>query len=324
MKKTTNIMQATLTIISAFIGAGFASGAEIARFFINFNILSIHFAFFISILFGLFIYINMKHNQVHTHNTALNLAEIIIFFILSSTMISGINVISKIIYPGFPIITILSIISAYIVLNMDLMKWTRISSIICIVIVLVILLNCVLNSPYKLDIASDNLTIGSITLPIIYVSMNSFSIYPLVQSLGNHTHYTREKLCITILSSSILFLLIVMVMATISVANYSTMPMLDAAHNISDLFYFIYIITLLLSIFTTFLSSFYALSQKTKIFIPSSNLNLILCFACTTLFSYIGFNNIVNIFYPIIGIIGLLFIIYQYAQYEKYKKANIK
>jgi len=322
MKKFFIATQSALTIISAFIGAGFASGAEIARFFINFNIFSVHFAFFVGILFGIFIYVNTNSETDYTPGLALNIAETIIFFILTSTMISGINIISKIILPKFPIVTIICVITAYILLQFDFNKWTKISAIICITILLTIILNFFLNIPYRISTNNYSLNVSTFCLPIIYLCMNCFSIYPLVQSLGQFITSKKDRIITAMLSGSILITLIVIILLTISNHPNGTMPLLDSARDISSAFYNVYIVILLLSIFTTLLSSFYTLSKHTIRFVKNPKINFLVCFISATMFSFIGFQNIVTIFYPVLGIIGLVFIIRQIILNHKFKQLH--
>ena len=154
--------------------------------------------------------------------------------------------------------------------------------------------------------------------------MNCFTIYPLIQSLGKITSDKKQRLLISIFCSAILFILIVIILLVLSNSSNSSMPMLDLAQNISPSFYIFYLITLLLSIFTTLLSCFYSLSEKTALIIKNKTMNSLLCFTSCLAISFIGFNKIITYFYPLVGIIGLVFLIYQIIISNKYRKQKLK
>lgn len=144
---------------------------------------------------------------------------------------------------------------------------------------------------------------------ILYSSYNSVLLIPVLISLKNYINKTKNikyisiiVSIITILLLSIIFLLLINV--DVDIRNLE-MPAVYAVEKIWHSMKSIYGIIILISIFTTAISlgmSFLNnVSKNKKSF---NNIAILICLS-SVVFSKIGFANLVNLLYPILGVLGV-------------------
>lgn len=144
---------------------------------------------------------------------------------------------------------------------------------------------------------------------ILYSSYNSVLLIPVLISLKNYINKTKNIKYISIIVSiitiillSIIFLLLINV--DVDIKNLE-MPAVYAVEKIWHNMKAIYGIIILISIFTTAISlgmSF--LNNVSKNQKKYNNIAVIICLS-SVIFSKIGFANLVNLLYPILGILGI-------------------
>ena len=144
---------------------------------------------------------------------------------------------------------------------------------------------------------------------ILHSSYNSVLLIPVLISLKNYINKTKNikyisiiVSIITILLLSIIFLLLINV--DVDIRNLE-MPAVYAINKIWHSMKSIYGIIILISIFTTAISlgmSFLNnVSKNKKSF---NNIAILICLS-SVVFSKIGFANLVNLLYPILGVLGV-------------------
>lgn len=125
--------------------------------------------------------------------------------------------------------------------------------------------------------------------------------------ISNQKHIRKISIIVTIIIS-ILLITIYLLLINADIPNLE-MPAVYAINKICPYLKNIYGITILIAIFTTAISVGISFLQNTCKNKKQFNTNSILICITAVLFSQIGFSNLVNILYPILGGLGLIQII---------------
>ncbi|MFA6866232.1 MAG: hypothetical protein WCR54_01815 [Clostridia bacterium] len=286
------------TFIGALIGAGFASGREIALYFANTSIIA---PLVSGLLFGVFCYLFLELGRIHNNNFPIifgKFENVFIFFIklfnfiYICAMLAGSEIIIKNIFGinGGCIITgILGIIT--IVLGTEKLKDINTIVVIGIFILIIILFTHCHNSFVFIKIG---------LLPAFtYAGMNVLtSGYFISKICGNPTK--KQNICCGIIVGGVLSFILCITYLIISNNFDAVMPLIETAsiYNLA----LVGNIIMYLAIYTTVISSLAVVSDQ-----KLPNAILVICFA--NIISIFSFENIVNSIYPIIGIISSLIII---------------
>ncbi|MCI8640412.1 MAG: hypothetical protein HFJ59_00830 [Clostridia bacterium] len=123
----------------------------------------------------------------------------------------------------------------------------------------------------------------------------------------NQKHIKKISIIVTIIIS-ILLITIYLLLINIDISNLE-MPAVYAINKICPYLKNIYGITILIAIFTTAISVGISFLQNTCKTQKDFNIKCILICITAVLFSQIGFSNLVNILYPVLGGLGLIQII---------------
>ena len=327
-----NILKVVFVIIGALIGAGFASGQEIYLFFFSYGAKGLLGILISSILIGLVIYKTfkiIKINNIKNYKEFLDLLiknqkiknvanSIINIFILVSfyIMIAGfgaylqqeLNINSMI---GSAILAIFCII----LFRKNIEGVVKANQILVPILVTTIIFFGILNlkninfsnlNNYLINYNNKNWVITS----ILYASYNCVLLIPVLSTLIDYIKSTKNIKHISLIVTfsvaillTIIFLFLVIVDVDIKELE---MPAVYAINIISPKFKSIYGLIILISIFTTAISlgiSFLENTSKSK---RKYNINSLIICGTSIIFSQLGFSNLVNILYPILGAIGIL------------------
>ncbi|MBE5746063.1 MAG: hypothetical protein E7359_02115 [Clostridiales bacterium] len=316
-------------IIGSIIGAGFSSGKEISVFFSGAG----KFSYFIIFLVIIFLYLVIKNlimlgqkiksnnikqlNKILFKKTSKFFNTFILFglFVFVTAMVAGLNSIGNLIFQNinFPVLTIISILFTLFIVNIGYDAIKKVNYILMpIVLIFLIFLsvyNFIINVNFNIDIFVSNIDIFKyLCLGVCYISYNIVFSSSLI--VENSKTFSKKQtkvnsLLITIIIGFLILLINLALLHLKSTEFNSDMPMLIMAFNINNLIGYLFGFVLWFSVLTSLISSLYMLINAFKInkFFSSC---LFLSFAF--IFSFFGFNYIVNIFYPLQGLIGLIYI----------------
>jgi len=330
------ILKVVFVIIGTLIGAGFASGQEIYAFFYSFGIKGIYGMIVSSCIIGLTIYSSLKiiykYNDVENYKDFLDklvksnkIKEIInivvnIFIIISFyVMIAGFGAylkqefnLNNIIGSG-----ILALI-CLIVFKTNVKAFVKINEILIPILIFIIVLIGIVNVKNIEFSNLENYIIQKndsnwLVMSVMYASYNCILLVPVLISIKNYIKTKKDIKYISIIVTVIVAMLLMAIFFLLINVDVNIksieMPAVYAIDKIWHSIKNIYGIIIMISIFTTAISlgiSFLNNTSKNK---KSYNvIALIICFT-SIIFSQIGFSNLVNFLYPILGFLGIVQIV---------------
>ncbi len=327
------IIKVVFVIIGTFVGAGLASGQEVYSFFYINGIKGIIGILISSILIGIITYkvlkivtkknINnyneflkfyIRNNKLKKYtNSLINIFMLISFYI----MIAGFGGYLKQEFNLNSLIgSIIFAIICFIILKTDVKGVIKANEILIPILIIIIILIGVINFKY-IDIKNINnyfenrISYNWLIKSILYASYNSILLIPILISMKkyifNQKHIKKISIIVTIIIS-ILLITIYLLLINIDISNLE-MPAVYAINKICPYLKNIYGITILIAIFTTAISVGISFLQNTCKTQKDFNIKCILICITAVLFSQIGFSNLVNILYPVLGGLGLIQII---------------
>ncbi len=330
-----HILKIVFVIIGTLIGAGFASGQEIYVFFYSFGINGIYGMLLSSSIIGLTIYSTfkiIKKFSINNYEDFLNklvknkkLKEIIsiiinIFILISFyIMVAGFGAyleqeynLNNILGSG-----ILALI-CLIVFKKDVKILVKINEILIPLLIAIILFIGMINVN-NIDFANlksyiiENNNREWLIMSIMYASYNCILLVPILISIKSYIKKEKDIKYISIISTIIIFVLLIsifflLINVDINIKDLE-MPAVYAIQKICYNIKNIYGVIILISIFTTAISSGLSFLNNTCKSTKKYNISAIfICFS-SIVFSKIGFSNLVNLLYPILGLLGAIQII---------------
>ena len=325
MKK---IMPAIFLIVGSIIGAGFASGRELSLFFAEFGYNSLYFLPIVFILFyycfKLFLSIGAKQkfnnvfeiNNLSNSSPFFNASICIIFMVYASAMFAGsVEVLSNN-FIGVPSVVFMVIVFllAFLVNRFGFNGLVKVNFVLTPLIVILLLVYAVYSIcvpittiPYIPESA------GAYILPIsiiVYVFGNIMLSYFILAESGYGL--TPKQIQKTAFGASLIvcFALLICIICLITngtVVMDASMPFLALTLRLGEPFPLIFTSILFLGIITSLFGCLHTVSLPfQKKFGKNTTL-----FTTTLvlLFSLIGFQNIVNYGYPIIGLFGIIIVV---------------
>lgn len=174
------------------------------------------------------------------------------------------------------------------------------------------ILNQITYSFYSTQTPTNNFC-TSIILPLIssilYASYNCIILIPVIISISNITQTKKDNLITSSLCFTIMIFLSIAIYNLLLQGNttifHIEMPIMKIAENLGNTYKLIYIILILIAIFTTAISTGYgAIDNLNKK--PQKNTKSTIIILTTALFlSQISFSTLINLLYPTLGILGL-------------------
>lgn len=325
-----NIFKVCFVIIGTIIGAGFASGKEIYTFFCVYGINGLWGILISNGMIGLVIYLTFKtvlDNNIKTYsdftkllvgsNKVLNytINNIMNIFLLISfvVMVSGFGAYFNQEF-GMPVIfgSIIIAILTFFTFFKNIDGIVKINTLLIpILIFLVVLLG------FRENIFSFTLTalpsISSFSWvfkSILYASYNSILLIPIIinlQNLISNKKQVRYVIAITLAIMIILSLVIYIILnLNIQEIKNIEIPIVFIANKFGIIYKYLYGLVILIAIFTTAVSQGYSFlnnisKNKKQYFVYS----VLICVLSIT-FSNVGFGNLLDVLYPLLGVLGLV------------------
>ena len=321
MKK---VFAATSLIVGSIIGAGFASGRELSLFFAEFGFNSLYFLPIVFILFyylfKLFLSLGAKQkfenvfeiNKIAGSSPFFNVAVIVIFLIYAAAMFAGAVEVLANNFIGVPSIVfqILVFALAYFVLKFGFSGLVKVNSVLIPIIVILLIVYSLYSALVPItDIPFVPSSTGAHILPIsiiVYVFGNILLSYFIVAEAGlglskkqiqKTAFYAAGVICLALL------ICIICLIINGTVVMDASMPFLVLTLRLGDPFPWIFMSILFLGIITSLFGCLHTASLPFKQ--KFGKYNSILCTTFVFVISLLGFDTIVNNFYPVIGIFGI-------------------
>lgn len=329
-----NIGKCIFIIIGTLIGAGFASGQEIASFFNRFGNWGLYGSIISSLLFGIiiaFVLVVIDKKKISTYDDLICNNKILRFiieaflYICFCIMISGVGAFFK---QQFGISQILgSMIGASICLLVFSYRFKGLELFNSVLVPLIIVGIAIVgfgkydastfkNISYSLPKSfTDSWWLAS----ILYVSYNSLVLIPILITFKSYNLRKKDCYTIAILSFVIFGTLGVLLFNVIDMFYPQILsfelPTLKLAEILGLPIKIFYGIIILSAIFTTAISCGFAFLEMKD---TKYNLKAVLICVSSVVFSSIGFSELVNIMFPIFGYLGILqLIIIIYRTFRK-------
>lgn len=321
MKK---VFLCTMLIVGTMMGAGFCSGKEIVVYFARFGPVAL---FFVPALFLLYFFMfrtfmmfgrgksfdNVQCVNQHLFGKRKKTINVLVFFIylvFSSAMLAGVAQIGQLI-GGFvgQLFLPAALMFCFVVLLKPFNIITKINTILVPIMLVLILINCGIG----LFAAQSELQViykPSLLLfinPVLYACQGvSLGYYVLARAgeqqskkqIGATAALSAGVLCFLQMVSMIVFWL------HPNLLNQS-MPMLTLAFMNGWPMDIVYFLAMFFAIITTLFCTTRALCEFVQTKIKGKSTSAIFSLCLPLFLSYLGFDKIVEMLYPIIGIIGL-------------------
>ena len=320
-------------IFATIIGAGFASGKEVWYYFAQYGavcypiIILMGFLFFILCVVCLEFGKAFQISSVKQMNYALYkkfsfLAELILCtsnFILLSTMFAGADSLFNESFGnfGFRFGAVFAAVVSVVVVWLGFKKLLKINIIIVpgmIFVVLVVILTCVLNGLH-FEIAD-----SVVKHNIIYALLNSVSFIVsnlffagfIIAKIGKHGT-TKSNVLASCFGTVFMVLCILCLVSSIYFYPSSQiydMPLVFIATQQNLVLGIIAKIVVWLGIITTAITLLYQITNWLQSYFGKSKVTSIVISLVAIIFSNMGFNSLINHFYPVLGVLGFVFIIF--------------
>lgn len=331
-----NISKVVMVIIGTLIGAGFASGREIYLFFMRYGSIGQVGLIISGIFTGIIIYLVLKkvnEKQINNYSELLQdinpknkkinkyIHIIVNSFLLISfyIMIAGFSAYMQQAYkiPTYFSSTIFVII-CYTVFQKSLQGMMKINSYLVPLLLLLILYLGAKNIPYLIE------SKGIIEIPIkqngflisslLYASYNSIILIPVLVTMKDYIKNKKEIKLISILSAISIVILSFAIYGLLLkgqfLLQYLELPLLEITSEFGSMFQYIYGFVIIVSIFTSAISTGYSFLENVSKDKKRYKRNLLLMSIVGIFVSNIGFSNLVEILYPLFGILGFIQIIF--------------
>lgn len=323
-KQIKNILVASMSMIGAVIGAGFASGREISTFFLGSekNLFLPIIAFFLMLSIYLFISIKMGAKGAESVSRLIQDIEIpfvsvilesilmISFLITIASMSAGIaqlvphnKKIGEIIISAIAIIVSVGIFTRGI-------HFVEIISSILVPIILIYILYLSLkpieddNALTIIEIAENPMI--SISKGLLYGSMNGMECISLALQLGSkHKGHNFRKFTSLFTSIGLSILVVVFGLAILRKgASHAVMPILVlSSRGIVEV---LTRIIIFFAIITSLVVASFCLDKEAEKFIENKTKRRAIIASLAFIISRLGFSKIVEVLYPIMGVLALL------------------
>lgn len=326
-----NVIKVVFVIIGTLIGAGFASGKEIYLFFSQFGIYGIGGMALSSVITGILIIqsikiikeysiekyqdfltlINHKHLALcKSMNVIVNIFLLVSFYI----MIAGFSAYMK---QAFQMSIYLSsslfVCICYLVFQKNIQGIMKVNTWLVPLLILFIIYLGIKNIPYISNFPIQDILYtnqrGWLTYGLLYASYNSILLIPVLTSLSKYIE-DKKITKVGIFSGVVLFLLATMIFSILLRGTYYTqeleLPMIEIVGQFGKLFSKLYGLVIVVSIFTSAISTGYSFLENVSKTRKHYQFNLLGICLSGIFVSYLGFATLVQILYPIFGILGCI------------------
>lgn len=328
-----NIFKVCFVIIGTIIGAGFASGKEIYTFFCIFGVKGLLGILISNGIIGLVIYMtfnmilnyNIKtyseftfhlvgSNKLlnYTINNLMNIFLLISFIVMVSGFGAYFN--QEFNIPtiwGSIIISILTFFTFF----KDINGIVKINTLLIPILIFLVILLGIKESlfSFNFNILTHTSGFSWILKSILYASYNSILLIPIIINMQNLIKNKKEIKQVIIFTCLIMIILslIIYIVLSLNILDIKNIeiPIVYIANKYGILYKYLYGFVILIAIFTTAVSQGYSFlsnmaKNKKQYFIYS----ILIC-SFSVVFSNIGFGNLLDVLYPLLGYLGLIQII---------------
>lgn len=308
--------------VGTIIGAGFASGREIALFFGNMSPLFVAFS---GIILGLFAFLFMLAGKrgFKLESSFIAVMVYICSIITAAAMIAA----SEDILHSMTHLNFLGFASGALGVFIVVKGIEKIKILNVVAVPMIIVLIAVLF--FKSGDFSVSGNFG-ILRPFAYAGLNIFLAGIIITKEGEKSS-GKEILLASLMSGVFLAVTLFCIQCIIKGNIDSAMPMLDAANRLNlpifcDILVFV-------AVFTTFVSSAQLMFVLTKVFIEKNKflsrqnisgaaIPALFTLLLSYLFSLLGFKNIVDWFYPVISVCGIICLAIVLFTFLKTQRSN--
>ncbi|WP_340022666.1 hypothetical protein MHI24_27230 [Paenibacillus sp. FSL K6-1096] len=335
MKSHVRTLQIAFTYIGTIVGAGFATGQEILRFFTRYG----HWAL-LTILFSaiLFIWLGTKMMLIARRITAdsfedfnrhlfgartgsaISLFTMIILIGVNSIMLAGAGAIFKE-HLGLPyqLGLLLTIMGSYVLLRRGISGILQLNSLVVplmLTLSLILVFNTVgvPGAERFLFLPTDHTAFTAWMSPLLYTSFNLGMAQAVLVPLARHTDDERALIRGGILGGAgIGFMLLAAHFAMSSqmpgILQYE-IPMGSIAFRLGPTVQMIFLVLIFMEIFSTFIAGIYGVSVQLQQRLPVapvlvSPLLMLICYVV----SQFGFSSLLGTFYPIFGALCMVWVV---------------
>ena len=339
-----NINKVIMVIIGTLIGAGFASGREIYLFFMKYGKLGQIGIIISGIFTGLIIYLVLKKvrekqinnysellKNINPKNQKLNkyIHIIVNSFLLISfyIMIAGF---SAYIEQAYKIPTYFSsiffIIICYIVFQKSLQGMMKINNYLVPFLLLLILYLGIKNLPYLIESKAmaqiQTNQKGFLISSLLYTSYNSIILIPVLVTMKDYIRTQKQIKLISIFSGLLIIVLSFCIYGLLLKGQFFIedieLPLLEIVKEFGSIFEYIYGFVIIVSIFTSAISTGYSFLENVSKDKKMYRRNLILISIVGIFVSNIGFSKLVQILYPMFGVLGFVQIVLLCSSFFKW------
>ncbi|MDD4211539.1 MAG: hypothetical protein PHC46_04050 [Clostridia bacterium] len=336
-------LKTAFLILGIVIGAGFASGKEIATFFLDYSnfssILLVLMAFLIFYIIYIFVrvgrFIKPKAvNDITTpifkkYSKVIDAIVILSLFISTFAMLAGVDALATDVFVdySFPYFSIILCFLIVLIVMGGLKSLLQVNSIIVpIIIVLVIGIAASFLIFGNLGVVDLGVEVSFINFGtgvfsvLLYVCMNMFTVGIIVAEIGamiNNKGAAKIAIYSMILITICVGIVLIAILNSSNLIATSDMPMIRIAYSMGEVTGAIYSLVILFGIFTTAIAASFAVNNWLIQFIKDKLIAISIIVTLAFIVSRLGFSNIVQFFYPIEGVFGLVFIVGVIAYYYK-------
>lgn len=333
MRKVLFLFADAAVIVGGVIGAGFASGEEVALYFYGKNALlssAVAFVVFFAV-FYVFLSIGRKFAELE-NNVGNSLADkpnpfvakasrVFLnfnYFAVLCSMLAGANVTLSALFATRSIHFVFGAATAAIcglILFFDMKGIRRFSNFVVPFIVVLIVSVCLLNSEYGTVQGK-----GGAGSAFLYVSMNCVIMSGVLLGIGGERK--ANGFWLSLISSFVLSALLYLIILRVnSVDSSVTMPLLYYAYLVGSETGALMSVVIYFSIVTTVIACAYPLVEWLTPLLKSKVFASIAVFCSALAVSLVGFSGIVGYVYPLISVLGVL-VIATYAAFLIYIKRS--
>lgn len=332
MKTRVRTLQIAFTYIGTIVGAGFATGQEILRFFTRYGhwaLLTILFSTAIFIWLGTKMMIIARRIEADSYEdfnrylfgekagASISLFTMIILIGVNSIMLAGAGAIFKE-HLGMPYQAglLLTILGSYLLLKRGISGILQINSLVVplmLTLSLIIVFNTlgVPGAERFLFLPTDHSFFGAWMSPLLYTAFNLGMAQAVLVPLARHTEDEQALVRGGILGGAgIGFMLLAAHFAMSSqmpgILQFE-IPMGSVAFRLGPIVQTIFLLLIFMEIFSTFVADIYGVSVQLQQRLPVAPalvtpLLMLVCYV----FSQFGFSSLLGVFYPIFGALCLV------------------
>ncbi len=312
------IFLVTFLIIGTIIGAGFASGKEIVTFFGDTPppMIALFCAILTFLFCAIFLFVGKKckSDEVGEVNVKLfgklNILPTTFMLFNSlvslSAMLAGANAVMESVLPLSPLYAILLSILSALVVYRGIDGLYKANAVIVPFLIIAIISVCAFAINCPVTLSPTPLTLVN---ALTYMTMNGMLAASVLTTVSD---LSAKQIILASLFSAIivgaLVLLITLALCSTAVSNFA-MPLLEIAKRQGTVPFVLTTLVTISAIFTTAITAHNSLTAYLNSFTKSRKASTAIPVIVAFFVSNIGFEKVVNAFYPVVGILGLIFLL---------------